>query len=247
WQNYVWSFIHTFMIHGMEDNYLLDAEIGTTYFDSDGFRRALRLGMAYCDANAYVETGTPLLEEGKVFCNEIRITRPELVDLYRIYYGRDANYIGYPSKDGSAQYVDSNCLLAIRATASDEEKKIAGAFLQILLSREEQLEGAKASNFWLSVRRDVLEEQISQVNEMSMPTVYGFDQITLGEDYDREYDAWLLDKLLENARPERHFPKELNAILMEELEEYMAGAITEDVLIERLTKRVGLYLAERKI
>ncbi len=136
-------------------------------------------------------------------------------------------------------------LLAIRATASDEEKKIAGAFLQILLSREEQLEGAKDPNFWLSVRRDVLEEQIDQVNEMSMPTVYGFDQITLGEDYDREYDVWLLDKLLENARPERHFPKELNAILMEELEEYMAGAITEDVLIERLTRRVGLYLAER--
>lgn len=244
-QNNVGSFMQNFLIHGMKDNYLLDAESGATYFDSDGFRRALRLGMAYCDANVYAEAGTLLLEEGKVFCNEIRITRPELIDLYRICYGRDANYIGYPSKDGSAQYVDSYCLLAIRATASDEEKKIAGAFLQILLSREEQLEGAKTPNFWLSVRRDVLEEQISQVNEMSMPTIYGFDQITLGEDYDREYDAWLLDKLLENARPERHFPKELNAILMEELEEYMAGAITEDVLIDRLTKRVGLYLAER--
>ena len=81
---------------------------------------------------------------------------------------------------------------------------------------------------------------------MSMPYVYGFDQITLGKDYDREYDAWLLDKLLENARPERHLPKELNAILREEVEEYIAGAITEDVLIDRLTKRVGLYLAERR-
>ncbi|MDE5892809.1 MAG: hypothetical protein K2H45_07810, partial [Acetatifactor sp.] len=243
-QNFVWSFMYNFLIHGMEDNYLLDAESGVTYFDSDGFRRALRLGMAYCDENVYVETGTPMFE-GKVFCNAILITRPELVDLYRICYGRDANYIGYPSRDGSAHYVDSNCLLAVRATASDEEKKIAGAFLRILLSQEEQLEGAKDSNFWLSVRRDVLEEQIGQVNEWSMPTVYGFDQITLGEDYDREYDAWLLDKLLENARPERHFPKELNAILSEELEEYMAGVITEDVLIERLTKRVGLYLAER--
>lgn len=243
-QNFVWSFMYHFLIHGMEDNYLLDAESGATYFDSDGFCRALRLGMAYCDENVYVETGTPMFE-GKVFCNAIRITRPELVDLYRICYGRDANYIGYPSREGSAHYVDSNCLLAVRATASDEEKKIARAFLRILLSREEQLEGAKDSNFWLSVRRDVLEEQIGQVNEMSMPTIYGFDQITLGEDYDREYDAWLLDKLLENARPERHFPEELNAILSEELEEYMAGAITEDVLIERLTKRVELYLAER--
>ena len=241
-QNNVWSFMYHFLIHGMEDNYLLDAESGATYFDSDGFRRALRLGMAYCDENAYVEAGTPLFEEGKVFCNEIRITRPELVDLYRIFYGRDANYIGYPSKNGSAHYVDSNCLLTIRATASDEEKKIAGAFLQMLLSRDEQLEGTKNSNFCLSVRRDVLEEQIGQVNEMSMPYVSGFNQITLGKDYDREYDAWLLDKLLENARPERHLPKELNAILREEVEEYIAGAITEDVLIDRLTKRVGLQV-----
>ena len=107
-----------------------------------------------------------------------------------------------------------------------------------------QLEGAKDSSFWLSVRRDVLEEQIGQVNESSMPITYGFDQIILGDDYDREYDARLLDKLLENARPRRYFPRELNNILMEEMEEYIAGVITEEALIERLTKRVELYLAE---
>ena len=31
---------------------------------------------------------------------------------------------------------------------------------------------------------------------------------------------------------------------MEEMEEYIAGVITEEALIERLTKRVELYLAE---
>ena len=216
-QNNVWTFMASFLIHGMEDNYLLDAESGTTCFDSDRFRRALRLGTAYCNENEYVEAGT-LLPEGRVFCNAISITRPEPIDLYRICYGRDA--------------------------ASDEEKRIAGAFLQILLSREMQLEGAKDSSFWLSVRRDVLEEQIGQVNESSMPITYGFDQIILGDDYDREYDARLLDKLLENARPRRYFPRELNNILMEEMEEYIAGVITEEALIERLTKRVELYLAE---
>lgn len=242
-QNNVWTFMASFLIHGMEDNYLLDAESGTTCFDSDRFRRALRLGTAYCNENEYVEAGT-LLPEGRVFCNAISITRPELIELYRICYGRDANYIGYPARDGSAHYIDSNCLLTVRATASDEEKRIAGAFLQILLSREMQLEGAKDSSFWLSVRRDVLEEQIGQVNESSMPITYGFDQIILGDDYDREYDARLLDKLLENARPRRYFPRELNNILMEEMEEYIAGVITDEALIERLTKRVELYLAE---
>ena len=115
-QNNVWTFMASFLIHGMEDNYLLDAESGTTCFDSDRFRRALRLGTAYCNENEYVEAGT-LLPEGRVFCNAISITRPELIDLYRICYGRDANYIGYPARDGSAHYIDSNCLLTVRATA----------------------------------------------------------------------------------------------------------------------------------
>lgn len=243
-QNGAWSFMAAFLIHGAEDNYLLDVESGATYFDSDRFRRALRLAMTYCNENDRIESGTPLLE-GKVFCNTINITRPELIDLYRICYGEDANYIGYPARNGSAHYIYGNDPLAIRATASDEEKRVAGAFLRMLLSQEGQLEGTKDSNFWLSVRRDVLEEQINQVNENSMPHTYGFDQIILGDDYDREYDARLLDELLEKAQPQKYFPRELNAILMKELEEYIAGTITEDVLIERLTKRVGLYLAEQ--
>lgn len=243
-QNTIWTFMTEFLVHGLEDNYLLDAASGKTYFDSDKFRRALRLAKTYCNEEEWIEPGTPMLE-GKVFCNTVCITRPELIDLYRILYGEDANYIGYPAGDGSAHYIDGSCLLAVRATATDEEKKVAGTFLRMLLSREGQLEGTKDPNFWLSVRRDVLEEQISQVNERSMPTIYGFPQIMLGDDYDREYDARLLYELLENARPREHFPRELNEILIEELEEYAAGIITEDVLIERLTKRVELYLAEQ--
>ena len=118
--------------------------------------------------------------------------------------------------------------------------------MRILLSRNGQLEGMKDSNFWLSVRSDVLVEQIDQVNEWSMPHTYGFDQITLGEDYDREYDARLLEELLDNARPDKSLPRELNTIMWEEMEEYLAGAITEEILIERLTRRVELYLAEQE-
>ncbi|MCM1568740.1 MAG: hypothetical protein NC081_04755 [Roseburia sp.] len=245
-QNGLASFVVNFLIHGLEDNYLLDAENGTVNFDSDEFRRVLRLGMAYCDEEAWIEPGESLLE-GKVFCNTVSITRPELIDLYRYIYGEDIHYIGYPSKDGAAHYMDSLSPLAIRVTASDEEKRVAGAFIRLLLSREGQLESsANSSNFWLSVRRDVLEEQINQVNEWSYPTVYGFPQIMLGDRYDRELDAALLYELLETARPKKGFPRELNSILVEELQEYAAGAITEDILIERLTKRVGLYLAERQ-
>ncbi len=242
--NSVWFFMASFLIHGLEDNYLLDNGSGTTYFDSTEFRRALRLGRTYCAETGYVEAGTPMLE-GKVFCNIINVTRPELIDLYRLCYGENANYIGFPSGDGSAHYIYGQDPLVVRSTATEEEKRVAGTFFRMLLSKDGQMESTKDSNFWLSVRKDVLEEQINQVNENSMPGTYGFAFITLGDDYDREYDARFLYDMLEKARPLKYFPRELNVILMEELEAYAAGTITEDLLIQRLTGRVELYLAEQ--
>lgn len=243
-QNSLWIFITNFFIHGLEDNYLLDIESNTTYFDSDEFHRVLRLGMKYCTESEYVESVEPMLE-GKVFCNIIDIRRPELIDLYRLSYGENANYIGFPAQEGSIYLIYGQSPLTIRATATDEEKRVAGTFLRMLLSQEGQMKGMKDPNFWLSVRSDVLEEQIAQVNENSMPTIYGFTQITLGENYDREYDAHFLYDLLEKAQPRKELPEELNMILMEEIYSYMDGTITEEMLIEHLTKRVQLYLAEQ--
>ena len=243
-QNSPWIFIYRFLLRGLEDNYLLDAESGETYFDTEEFRRVLRLGMKYCTQQEYIDSVEPMLE-GKVFCNIIDITRPELIDLYRLCYGEEANYIGFPAREGSAHYIYGGDPLTVRITATEEEKRVAGTFLRMLLSEEGQTEGMKDPNFWLSVRKDVLEEQIAQVNETSMPTIFGFTQIRLGEDYDREYDARFLYELLEKARPLRDIPKELNAILIEEVSAYTDGTITEEELIERLTKRVELYLAEQ--
>lgn len=243
-QNDIWSFVATFMIHGLEDNYLIDAESGTTSFSSDEFRKLLRLGMTYCNGKDNIEPGASLLD-GEVFCNTIDIQRPEQIDLYRIIYGEDINYIGYPTRNGSSHYIVSDSPLAIRDTASDEEKIVAGTFLQMLLSEEGQTEAAQDPNFGLSVRWDILEEQISQINEETCAMAYGYPQITLEDQYDREYDADILYNLLEKAQPGKDFPKELNYILMEELDAYSNGMITEDDLIERLTKRVELYLAEQ--
>lgn len=126
-QNSLWLFMDYFLIHGLEDNYLLDAESGRTYFDSDEFRRVLRLGMKYCTEKEYIESVGPMLD-GKVFCNIINVSRPEHIDMYRCYYGEDANYIGFPAREGSAHYIYGNDPIAIRSTATDEEKRVAGAF-----------------------------------------------------------------------------------------------------------------------
>lgn len=238
-------FIMNFISHGMDDNYLLDAAAGTMNFDSSGFRRALELAKKYCVREDAVSPGRSLLE-GKVLCNELTVNRPEDLALYRVCYGENANYIGYPAKDGAAHFVESGgSPLSIRRTATKEEKEMATAFISLCLSYEGQLQAAKDVNFGLSVRKDVLEEQIAAMNENTIVSASGFGEIILGDNLNIELDRKTLLDMIDRARPRRYFPTELRNILSEELEQYFSGAITEDMLIDNLESRVGLYLGEK--
>ncbi len=238
-------FIMSILSHGLEDAYFLDGETGTTDFDSREFRRVLELAKRYCVREEGVSPGRSLLE-GKVLCNELNINKPEDLALYRVCYGQDANYIGYPTKDGSTHFLESGgSPLAVRRTATQEEKEVAFAFISLCLSYEGQSQAAKDLNFGLSVRRDVLEEQIAAMNEDTMVYVSGFDGITLGNDLDIERDRKTLLDMVATARPLKYFPVELRSIMFEELEQYFSGAISQDMVIDHLESRVGVYLGER--
>lgn len=238
-------FIMYFISQGIEDNYLMDAEAGTTNFDSAGFRRALELAKKYCVREDVILPGRSVLS-GKVLCNELTINKPYELALYRICYGEDVNYIGYPTKAGATHFISSNFPLAIRRTASKEDKEIAGAFIEMCLSYEMQSNAADDLNFSLSVRRDVLEEQIADMNKSTTVSKAGFEPIVIGDDLNIELDGKTLHDLIDKAKPRRDFPVELRNILSEELELYFADEITEDMLIEHLESRVGIYLGERK-
>ena len=238
-------FIMNFLGHGIEDTYLLDVEEGTTNFDSSEFRRALELAKKYCVREEGVSPGSSVLE-GKVLCNELRIKKPEELAAYRICYGEGANYIGYPAKDGAVHFMVSGCSpLVVRRTVTEEEKEVAFAFIGWVLSYEGQVQAAKDLNYGLSVRKDVLEEQIAAMNESTEVFVPGFGQIMLGDSLDIELDRKTLLHMIEKARPLRYFPTDLRNIMNEELEQYFSGLITEDMVIDHLESRVGLYLEER--
>ena len=243
--NYGISFILGFLMHNLQDNYFIDAENGETRFDSEEFRKILKLAERYCSPKGAIPPGDALLE-GRTLCNTLIIQHPEQLALYRLCYGEDANYIGYPSAEGSQHYINGQAPLTIRKTATKEEKEVAYAFLGTMLSYEGQKEASKDINFGLSVRKDVLEEQIDSMNEDSMPHANGFEQIRLGDGLDKEQDRETLYRLLDSARPRRGFPRQLNEIFLDELDAYFEGTITEDMLIDHLENRVNLYLSEQQ-
>ena len=237
-------FITSFLSHGIDDTYLLDAETRTLNFDSSDFRRALELAKKYCVREEGVSPGTSLLE-GKVLCNELTISKPEDFAAYRICYGENANYIGYPTKNGAAHFMESGSNpLAIRRTATEEEKEAAIAFISVCLSYEGQIQASRDLNYGLSVRKDVLEEQIAAMTEDTVVDTHGFGRIVLGDDLNIEQDRTALLDMVDKARPLRYFPMELMNIMSEELEQYFSDTITEELTIDHLKSRVGLYLEE---
>ncbi len=233
--------------HGLEDSYYLvsDEETGTMSFDSDRFRRFLEMAEKYFTGEEDVLVGSSLME-GRALCNVVSITRPGLVAAHRIAFGEDAYYVGYPTGDGAAHFKEASSMLSIRRSATKEEKEAAAAFIALCLSYEGQSQAAKESNFRLSVRRDVLEEQIAAMGkEQGHIFDSDLDDVRLSSDLDIERDRETLLDMIDQARPVREIPDELQDIIYEELTAYFAGGITEDMLIDHLESRVGLYLGER--
>lgn len=115
----------------------------------------------------------------------------------------------------------------------------------MLLSYEGQKLAARNLNFELSVRRDVLEEQISAMNGLTTVYVYGFSQFTLGSDLNIDLDRRTLLDMIGTAEVDEYYPAELQDLIYEEVKAYFSGTITEDMLIDHLENRVGLWLNEK--
>lgn len=241
-----YTFISKFFFHSLEEKYLFDAENGTTRFDSEEFRKILRLGRYFMEKEH--QGNTEDLRLGTTPCAVVAIHEPEDLACLRIWGGDKLRFIGYPSEEGSRHYLCGGDPITIRVNATAEEKRLAHSFLQFLLSYDAQQEAAAVSNYNynMSVRKDVLEEQINRMNEYSYTCLIGFPQFPLGDQVDNELDGATLYGLLEKAEPSQNMPRELVKIFSAELDDYLSGNTTEDILIEHLKNRVGLYLSEQK-
>ncbi len=230
--------------HGLDDNYFIvpDEKTGAMQFDSGRFRQILDLTEKYYNREEGVVPGTSFLE-GNVLCNRLTIRKPEDVAAYRTIYGEDVNYIGYPTKDGGTHFMSPANMLAIRRSATKEEKEVAAAFLGLYLSYEAQVQAEKEINFDLSVRKDVLEEQIASMESATNMPYFG--AVSMRGNMDKELDRTTLLDMIDKAKPDKALPEELWEIISGELDQYWAGIITKDMLIDHLENRVGLYLGEK--
>ncbi|MCM1192360.1 MAG: ABC transporter substrate-binding protein [Butyrivibrio sp.] len=242
-----YSFIAAFFYHTLKEKYLFDAEHCTTRFDSEEFRKILRLAEYFMDRDHQADSED--FRQGASLCAAVSVYKPEDMACLRIWGGNKLKFIGYPSEDGSVHYIEGSSPITVRANATVEEKQLAHSFIRFLLSYEAQMESVlDVTNFdyAMSARKDVLEEQINRMDEYTYTTLSGFPQFELGKQVNRELDGAALYELLEKTEPKHYMPRELVWIFAEELDAYLSGNLTEDMLIEHLENRVGLYLSEQK-
>lgn len=164
-----------------------------------------------------------------------------------LFIDKNAKAIGYPGKAGAKSYAYSGSMLVVRANASKEEKEVASRFLNYLLSYEWQHKAVKKGVMAsFASRRDVMAEQIeAAIGSGAQSLIYGnevYEVEEIDEGKVREY----LQSLFDTISFETDINEDYRDIVCEELGSYYNDGIGIDALEDRLNKRIGLLLKEKR-
>lgn len=228
--------------NGLRDNAYFDLDKGSFTLGTKEFERIIKLSEKARTCPRKEAEGTQ--KSGVALCELINVSGAEGLIRLRARRESGERITGYPTKNGAKYLLFGQSPIAVRNTASDEEKKIAYTFLSILLSKESAIASIKGNTYAAySVRKDVLDEQFDLYedkmavngelgNNDRMPTL------------DREKDQAFFNELIQNAVIQRSFPLGLQQVFDEEFGDYVGGRIGDDALADHLKSRVRLYLSE---
>ena len=239
-----YGFFHLLLRNGLEDNAYFDAEKGSMIFGTSEFERMLTLSEK-ARSNP-PSAGGKALRNNEALCEMVIVSGPE--DLIKLRARQESGefVIGYPTKDGAKFFLIAQSPITIRKTATDEEKKMAYTFLQILLSKDSaEMAVESTTHTGFSVRKDMLNKQFDRYERQVAMTKATGSTEELPE-LDREKEKNLFEKLLENSVPQKAFPTGLESVFEEEFGDYLDGKIDGKVLEDHMKKRVWLYLEEMK-
>lgn len=238
------SFMQEFFLQDLKNSSFVDWDAGQAYFDSPEFSEILALSERYAVERLVPTTRSEvisMMREGSCLGEVAYILGPESLAYYDAMLGEGANYIGFPGPDGSRNYISAASPLTIRASATEEQKQGAFLFLELLLEYQTQKDMVAGSRVF-SVRQDVFEEQLENMDEEVTYTVDG-EPLTI--DVDAEDIKWKLLDLYEDSVPYPSLPPGLREVVSEELQSFFSGQKSAKDVCAVLQNRVQLYLNER--
>jgi len=229
--------------NGLYDNAYWDQEKGSSILGTPEFERVLRIAekAGKCPGT---ENGSSL-RDGKALCELLYVTGAEGLVRLRARKEAGENVLGYPTKNGAKFLLSAQRPIAVRITATEEEKTIAYTFFRILLSHDGALSTVRGNTYSpYSIRRDVLKDQFDHYeNVFHDQREHGMSDMP---ELDREKDGEFFEELLRESAVERNFPPGLQRVFDEEFRDYFDGKKDGKALAEHLKSRVWLYLEEEK-
>ena len=242
------GFLFDYLTHGTEDGYFLDLNAKKDFVDKKKLGRALKLAEECCTKSEWISDWKDAFRNGEILCYGRPVVGVGTITYDREEYGDQIQYLGYPTKEGAKNFVYGVYPLCIRKTASDEDKKIAYTLMLMMMSHDGQRAIMKRNiSFGISIRKDVFEEQIQWVNELTLEQAKwegseGREKLKAQLEADAEYYRTIVN----GASVIKSLPAEVEAILDEELSEYTSGNISRDQFIDHLQNRIGLYVNENR-
>lgn len=234
------EFVLRIMCHNQSDCYF----INDGKFDGAKFEEAVRLAEKYIpieDTNDYYSSD---FEEA--YLNEVFIDTPAQLEIYRMRYGEEIDFIGLPGEAGNVSYLHGAMPVCIRSNADKEEKEIAKAFIKELLSYEANKSMSSRYDYRLSVRKDVLDEQISDIPDAIMDMLHA-QGISIDEgEVDIENIRKKLKDIISTARSFQEKDFGYRQIIAEELDLYLSDAQTFEAMLDHVKSRVNIYLQEKE-
>ena len=234
------EFVLGIMCHNQSDCYF----INNGKFDEAKFKEAVELAEKYTpieDTNGYYSSD---FEEA--YLNMIFVDNPAQIEIYRMRYGENIDFIGLPGEAGSVSYLHGAMPVCIRSNADKEEKELAKAFIKELLSYEANKSMSLKYDYGLSVRKDVLDEQIEDIPYAVMDMMY-MHNIFIDESLvDIEKAGEVLKNIITTARSFQEKDFGYRQIISEELDLYLSDAQTFETMLDHVKSRVNIYLEEKK-
>lgn len=228
--------------NGFDDNYYFNAETKTTIFETPDFERVLRLSQKAkkCIPS---ESGRAIRDDEALCESDYVLSVEAAVRLRQRLEKNGEKAVGYPTKNGARNMLCAISPIALRKTASEEEKEIAYTFLKVYLSKE----AMEFDTSFLPVRKDVMEEQFKTYEEtVRIDKENGTYLPDVMPELEWDKDMEFLYDLIKNGDVKRNLPFGLQHVFDEEFGEYLDGRIDGKTLDNHLKNRVWLYLEETK-
>lgn len=230
-----------------EDSFFIDKKTGETRFRSDDFDTMLAAIDVLSPKGGEIKYFEGM-ESGEVLYNFVSINTPIDLFFWNEMSKQGIDIVGIPKNDGAKNELCIFHSLMIRSSASAEEKEIAMEFLKLLLSKEMQLKMMQSPNFHLSIRNDVLAEQIRSVQKGDRISMSFFasekDFLVENPNYSEVESFW--NHIMADSVSGVHADAGYESILSEEFGDYFKGNITIEMLKDHLENRVNLYLREQE-